>query len=129
MQFDGEEIAALLMKGASAVYLHEAAITLLARHGYWLSRKEFLRFVEVYDDPPAAAGIHWDAVVAALDGGDLSAGEEETAVLKIAASIAGHYGVFLYDVVQGLSRETVKYVAEAIMYADGFLESVADPRP
>jgi hypothetical protein len=129
MELDRDALVSLLMRGASAVYLHEASVLLLAHHEHWLRRPDFRRFVELYGDPPEAAGVQWDAVVTALESGRLPAGEEETAVLKIAASLAGHHAVSLYDVVQGLSRDTVKHVAEALMYADGFLESVADPRP
>jgi hypothetical protein len=128
MEIDSGKIVSSLMKGAGAVYLHEASVILLARHGYWLQRNDFLRFVKVLKNPPDAAGIDWAAVIAAIDSGDLRADEEEIAILKISASIAGHFGLFLYDVVQGISRDNIKYVAEAIMYADGFLESIADPQ-
>jgi hypothetical protein len=128
-EFDKGELRSLLMRGASGVYLHEASIVLLARHGYWLVKDEFLRFVVPYDDPPVAAGIDWTAAMAALDSGDLRADEEDAAILRIASSIAGRSPVILFDVLQGIDRDNIRYVAEAVMYADGFLESVADPRP
>ncbi len=118
-----------LMRGADDLNIIEASIRLLNRHGYWLRNREFLRFVEVFGDPPESAGIRWTEVTSALDEGRLRGDVESVNVLRISASISTFYMVSLRDVIERIGRENIKHVAEAIMYADGFLNSVADPRP
>ncbi|MBG6134655.1 hypothetical protein [Longispora fulva] len=122
-----EDLVELLMKGAGGIYLQEAATRLLARHGYWLRDREFLRFVVTYEDPPVAAGIRWKAAVDALDRGELEAGIEERSILRIAASLCTFYNISLRDVVEGIDAVNIKHVAESIMYADGYLNSIAEP--
>ncbi|MCO6008499.1 hypothetical protein NE236_26330 [Actinoallomurus purpureus] len=128
-QSEAEYLASLLMRGAGGNYVYEASVQLLVRHGYWLSNRDLLKFVVTYEDPPAAAGIEWGAAVAALDSGDLEADQEQAVILRIAASISGACKIALFDVVQGIDRQNIKYIAEALMYADGFLGSIADPIP
>ncbi|MCO5966778.1 hypothetical protein [Actinoallomurus soli] len=55
-----DNMASLLMKGASAVYLHEASIILLERNDFWLRQEEFLRFIE---DRCQRRGALWGLLV------------------------------------------------------------------
>ncbi len=125
-----EELRRLLMRGASEVYLYEAAIMLLCRYcdGYWLSRVDFLRFVDL-DMANDWATIDFDRAMSSLDSGELPADDEQAKILRIVASLGGVYPILLREVVEGIDRENIALVAEAIMYADGFLSSTADPKP
>lgn len=125
---DREELFRLLINGASGMYLHEAAVVLLDKHGYWLGREDFLTYVDV-DRSNDWAAIDYRRLMPALDGGNLPAGEEEAKILRIAASLSGIYPVLLREVVEGIDLANIKLVAEAIMYADGFLSSTAQPAP
>lgn len=129
LQAGSSELEALLVKGASGLYVQEAAGRLLARHGYWLKQTEFHRFVELYGDPVEAMGIRWLDAVESLDAGDLPASAEAANVLRIAASIAEFYQVCLREAVEYLSRETVELVATAVMYAATYVDSVAQAKP
>ena len=124
-----DRLGQLLHEGASGLYINEAAVRLLHRHGYWLRRPEFFQFVDGYGDPVTALGIRWADAVAALDRGELAADQEPANILRVAASLCTFYEVSFRDVCERISREGIKHVAEAVMYADGFLDSVADPRP
>ena len=123
-----DDLVDLLMKGTSGLYIWEAAVRLLARHGYWLRDPGFLRFVELNDEH-LYASIDMTEAVAALDRGELHGDEEATNILRIAASLTIFYQVSFRDVCERISMENIKHVAEAIMYADSFLGSVATPAP
>ncbi|GIH08486.1 hypothetical protein Rhe02_65530 [Rhizocola hellebori] len=130
----GEKLADLLMRGASGIFLYEAAVLLLRRHGLWLEHPGFRRFIVVEPDGQKAS-VDLKAAMPALDSGSLTADtgdwltdDEAAKILRIVASLSGTYPVLLREVVEGIDRENIKYVAEAIMYADGFLSSQADPR-
>jgi hypothetical protein len=128
-ELEDDRLVELLMEGASGVYLHEAPVRLVALYGYWLHDESFRSFLVPYGEPPEAIGIRWEDAVAALDRGEIIADDEETKVLRIAASICTPYRVILRECVEGLDADTVKHVAEAIMYADGYLSSTAHPAP
>ena len=114
------------MEGASGVFLFEAGVLLIHRHGYWLRNPDFRRFIR-WDDPPGAASIDYQAALAALEIGELRTDDEEAwKVLHLAASLSSTHSIYLREMVEGLEQDTVRYVAEAIMYADGFLESKAE---
>jgi hypothetical protein len=128
-RLDRDHLAMLLHEGANGVFLQEAAVRLIVRHEYWLKHEDFLEFVVVYGDPPETAGIDWIAALRALDGGELRAEHEEASLLRIAGSIGSFYPICLRDMIEGIDLENIKHIAEAIMYADGFLGSVAQPKP
>jgi len=125
---DKEQLRELLTRGAEGVFLIEAAIRLVIRHEYWLNNERFLDYVKIYGDPPAGAVIDFKPMMVEFDKDRFGAPDEEAHVLMIAASLCVPYFVCLREVVEGLDLDTIRLVAEAIMYADGFLESVADPR-
>jgi len=115
------------MASAGEVFLVEAAIRLIARHGYWLHNAGFLKFVGF--STPDAAAIRFKQAAEALDAGELTVRDDEDAnVLRLAASLVTSYRLILREAVENNSRETIKLIAEAIMYADGFTTSEATPR-
>lgn len=121
-----EELLRLLALGVEGIYLLEASLRLIVNHDYWLRRSDFAQFI-VLGDPPGAASIDFVAATSALDHGQLQADSEQASILRIAASLATAYPVILREVVEGIEAPNIKHVAEAIMYADGFLESTAEP--
>jgi hypothetical protein len=123
---DREGWERVLMNGADEKFLVEAAARLIARHGYWLGLPEFAEFLEFY--PPDAAGIWYKRAAQALDDGRLPVRDQEDAnVLRLAASLVVPYRVSLGEVIENNSAETIALIAEAMMYADGFLSSRATP--
>ena len=78
MRWDGpsptapEGLIAMLRAGARGLYVEEAAVELVLRHGYWIGREDFTgRFVHEQADPePAgdqpAAAIDWLGAVEGL---------------------------------------------------------------
>lgn len=126
---DKRDLDRLLMEGAGGIYLNEASARLLIRHDFWLGQRDFLEYVVVYGDPPEAAGIDWPAALKALERGELRCDSEQRSILKIAGSISTFYLVSLREVVENIDRENIRHIAEAIMYADGFLGSTANPIP
>lgn len=121
-------LAELVFIGASGLFHQEASRRLLIRHGYWLKQQPFLEFVTVFGKPPKFASIEWNNALEALDNGVLVADREEASILRIAGSIATDYAVCLHYATEAIDKENIKHVAEAIMYNDGFLDSVAEPR-
>jgi hypothetical protein len=122
------QLAELLFTGCGGMFLAEASMRLLIRHGYWLTQESFLAHVDVYGDPPQFAGVNFTPLMAALDNRELPGDHEQQSILQIAASLLGKRAVVLRHVCQNIDPEHIKHVAEAIMYTDGFLESVAEPR-
>lgn len=127
-EIDTGRLADLVFIGASGLFHHEASRRLIIRHGYWLKQESFLKFVTVFGKPPKFASIEWKEALEALDSGALVADREEASILRIAGSIATEYAVCLHYATEAIDKENIKFVAEAIMYNDGFLESVAEPR-
>jgi hypothetical protein len=113
----------------SAGYLpDEAAVALLATHGTWLGRRDFLAAcVDAVDDAwtgdgdqaPMAA-IIWTAVPAFAATARASSGE--LAVLQLAASLAGVATENLRDLTTGLGPNTLALVLDAIAHRAGWHE-------
>jgi hypothetical protein len=83
-----DDLASLLMQGAGGLYVNEAAVRLIVRHGYWLRRTDFIQnFVVLYGEPADSAGVRWELAASALDGGELKADKDPANVLRAAASI------------------------------------------
>jgi hypothetical protein len=90
------DLAPMMRAWAAGLYPSEAAVGLLIAHGHWLRRGDFLtRLVDAVDDGwgprgsvlPMAA-VDWDAVPGFVE--QAPASSSELAVLKFAASLAGH---------------------------------------
>lgn len=118
----------LLVAGTDEIFLVEAAVRLVVKTDYWLNRNDFLRYVEIYGNPPEAAGIWFQPALMALDNGELRADEESSSILRIAGSLVVPYELILREVVESIGEANIKHVAEAIMYAASFTEGVAYPK-
>ena len=123
-----DELIELLKLGTSDLYYHDAAVRLISAHRYWLDRRDFRRFVELFDQPRRCAGIWWEKAAAALDRGEMAADYEPANILRIAASIATFYPVSFRDVSERLSPESMRLAAEAMMHAGGYTQSAAKVR-
>ncbi|GGT00663.1 hypothetical protein GCM10010156_68440 [Planobispora rosea] len=108
---------------ARGSYAVEAAVELLAHHGTWLHRRDFLRMAVEY--APATYGqtpyasISWDTLHSALFNGLLPCSNSEAAVLRIALSLAEGHPVDLGPAITRLDRTNLAYVLAAIRHAGG----------
>lgn len=128
-EYGFDRLSELLMKGASEIFIQEAATRLLIRHAYWVQNEAFQQYIVVYNGGEDA-GIDFKRATAALDAGDLVGEDEEPEkILRIAASLSIMYPINLREEVEGIDAANIKHVAEAIMYADGYLHATADPYP
>jgi hypothetical protein len=106
-----------------------AAVALLAAHGTWLGRRDFLAAcVDAVDDgwtggPDSApmAAIVWAKVPAFAATARASSGE--LAVLQVAASLAGVETGSLRDLTAGLGHQTLALVLDAIGHRAGWHEN------
>ena len=111
---------------ASAIGIHtlEAAADLIIGCGCWLHRDDFTnRFVNTEpdsDDPGTMlASIDWEAVIAALDAGELPCSGGERRVLLLAASIAAGTPVSLGDALTGIDDRNAGLAIQAVARATG----------
>lgn len=116
-------LAAALRAAAGGILHAQAAALLLHGSGAFLHRGDFARFTETAlsaaDGVTPLAWIDWDAAVAALDTGLLPASSGETAVLRLAASLANGNPVSLRDTVTSLDHRNLSLLTAAIRDAAG----------
>lgn len=113
-----ERLAVALLAQAEGSYSAEAAVGLLIEHRSWLSRVDFVCFVDVApafcDDRVLMASVDWEAVLAS----NLAASSSETQMLAVAAELAGvHTGRSLQDLLGGLDRANTTLVIRAVLHA------------
>lgn len=115
-----EALAGALREGARGYFPLEAGVELLIAHGVWLRRRDFRSFVAYtpdmgasYDRPPMAFVAWADAVL-----GELPASSSDSAVLRIAASLADDVPVWLRTAVSGLDETNLGLVLDAITWAN-----------
>jgi hypothetical protein len=115
----------MLRAGARGLYVDEAAVELVLRHGCWICREDFTGpFVHEQADPELtggqpAAGIDWRGAVEGLDRGGLPCSASELAVLRIAASLGAGVPVGLRGVLGGFDHVNIALVAGAVLHANG----------
>ena len=117
-------LAAALRAAAAGILPGEAGAGLLIDSGAFLRRADFTsRFTgtaaSTSDSATLMAWTDWEAVIDALDQGQLPASSGETAVLRIAASIAAGTPVSLRDTITSLDRRNFALVTTAIRHAAG----------
>jgi len=111
-----DELAEVLLRGASGRDTCEASIRLLVAHGVWPVRLAAAEFVELSDEDepeePRYAWVGWRHAVAALEAGTLTGGSgSDNRVLRIAASLSElGVPVDLADAVTGLDRHNLALV-------------------
>lgn len=110
-----------LRTAAAGILADEAAAGLLSGAGCFTRRADFTsRFTETAEDGGVLlAWIDWDAVVAALDAGQLPSSSGERAVARIAASLAAGIPVDLRGTVTSLDSRNLALVTTAIRHAGG----------
>lgn len=119
------DLAEMLHRPVAGLLAAEAAVDLLIGHGFWLGRTHFTRrYVEVERDPvyvgdTPVAFVRLKAAVGAAKTGRLACSGSETAMLRIAASIAEGISVDLHDAVSCLDATNLGLVLEALAHANG----------
>ncbi|MGH3387677.1 MAG: hypothetical protein ACRDOO_02220, partial [Actinomadura sp.] len=97
------ELAEMLRRPMTGLLSGQAAVDLLIRHGFWLTRADFTgRYIDVETDPVHAgdlpvAFVRWTAAASAVKAGRLVCSGSEAAMLRIAASVAEGIAVDLRD--------------------------------
>jgi hypothetical protein len=109
---------------ARGIHPLEAGTGLLIDCGSWLHRDDFTsRFVttgtSTSDGATLLASTDWEAAIAALHAGELSASGGERRMLLLAASIAGGTPVSLNDALPGIDRRNAGLVVSAVAHAAG----------
>lgn len=128
---DPHELYKLLMRGASTLWPVEAAERLIFHTEslrQWLVENNFIRAC-VFDER-VAASTHFDEALAAWDrrpNAQSSEYSSDYAVLRCAASLAGKLRIDLRSTLEYLDERSAKLVAEAVMYAAGFMDGEANP--
>jgi hypothetical protein len=116
------QLSAALRAAAQGLHPDEAAAGLIISHGTYLTRGDFTRHmhseVSISNGTPMA-WIDWDAVIGALDAGQLPSSGGEKRVLRIAASLAAGHPVDLRDAIPGLDQTNLHLVTTAIRRAAG----------
>lgn len=111
------QVAVALLEWADGVLREEAAVELLVDHGVWLHRAAFRRdALRLIGRDPDVVGIDWDAAL--THAATSPASDSETAMLRVAAAIAGHgdgepFGLLL----SGLDLTNAARVVRAVAHA------------
>ena len=119
-----DELTAALRACAAGLYPLEAGVALFTAEGTFLRRDDFTsRFITVgtsiSDGTTLMAAIDWDAVITALQAGELLCSGGERRVLMLSASLAGGIPVDLRDAAAGLDDRNVQRLVTAILHASG----------
>jgi hypothetical protein len=116
-----DELTAALHVCAAGIYPLEAGVALLTAEGTFLRRGDFTgRFIEHgASGGTAMAVIDWDAVITALQVGELPCSGGERRVLMLSASLAGGIPVDLRDAATGLDDRNIQRLVCAILHASG----------
>lgn len=134
---DRERLYELLMIGASTVVPVEAAERLVFQAVSlrdWLIEYKFMRFHGGAIGPYVAT--HFDEAIERIrdlskDGrlfSEFGPGKSERAVLYVAASLSGGVNIqTLRYFVSDLNADHARLTAEALMYAAGYMDGIADP--
>jgi hypothetical protein len=117
-------LAEALRACASGTLTAEAGVSLLIDCDGWLHRDDFAgQFIttaaDASDGVTLMAAIDWQAVITALDRGQLPCSSGERHMLKLAASIAAGTPVSLSDAVTGIDHRNARLLAAAILHANG----------
>ncbi len=116
-----DDLTAALHACAAGLYPLEAGTALLISNGTFLHRDDFTsRFIEhgTSGGTPMAA-IDWDAVITALQAGEIPCSGGERRVLTLSASLAGGIPVDLRDAATGLDDRNIQRLVTAILHASG----------
>ena len=115
-------LGGLLRAHAAGLLADTAAVDLLIRHRYWLTRPafttRFVHHVTTGDGRRIGAWIDWPAAITAPERGDLPCSSSQADMLRIAASLGADLPVALREVLGGLDDANVAAVTTAITAAN-----------
>lgn len=111
-------LASALRAHARGLHCLEAAADLLISHHAWLHRSDFTSFISTSSEPGLAC-ISWHAAVTALHEGRLPCSGSESAMLRIAASLAEGIPIDLHEALTRLDSRNADLVTRAIQHATG----------
>jgi hypothetical protein len=121
------QLVPMLHAWADGSFSDESAVNLLAVHGTWLGRRDFLKdCVEAVDDgwtrdgPVPMAVVDWQAAAGFVR--RASASSSETAILRLACSLAGVDTGALRELTAGLDRTNTARVLDALAHRAGWHE-------
>jgi hypothetical protein len=116
-----DELSTALHACAAGLYPLEAGVALLAAEGTFLRRGDFTgRFIEYgTSSGTVMAAIDWNAVISALQAGELPCSGGERRILMLSASLAGGIPVDLRDAATGLDDRNIQRLVIAILHASG----------
>jgi hypothetical protein len=116
-------LAAALRAAAAGILPGEAGTSLLIGCGAFLHRSDFTdRFTETaasMSDGTPLAWVNWDNAITALNTGQIPASSGETAILRLAASLAAGIPVSLRDTTTALDQHNLQLLTTAIRHAAG----------
>ena len=116
-------LAAALRAAAAGILPGEAGTSLLIGSGAFLHRSDFTDpFTETaasITDGTLLAWINWDNAITALNTGQIPASSGETAILRLAASLAAGTPASLRDTVTSLDPHNLQLLTTAIRHAAG----------
>lgn len=116
------QLSVALRAAAEGLHPDEAAVGLIISHGVYLGRDDFTRHVSIeasISDGTPMAWIDWEAVISALDNGQLPSSGGEKRILRIAASLAIGQPVNLRDAIPGLDQRNAGLIVTAVRHAAG----------
>ena len=127
-----DELTTALHTCATGLYPLEAGVALLTAEGTFLRRDDFTsRFIttgtSISDGTTPTAAIDWDAVITALQAGEIPCSGGERRVLMLSASLAGGIPVDLRDATTGLDDRNVQLLITAVLHASGQSRSPRRP--
>lgn len=126
--YDPAGLTAALLRNARGDDGHQAALTLLAEHDYWLTRiaHHHPQFVMASEEG-APFRLNWVDIAKALLAGDLYASASQQAVLSAALSLQVYgYAIRLgLDGLRGLDATNTAAVLRAIATANGHRQLAA----
>jgi hypothetical protein len=113
--------ATALRVHAQGLYYLEAAAELLISHHTWLHRRDFSGLINTFpaSDGTGLAHIDWHVAISALRNGQLPCSSSESAILRIAASLAEGIPVDLRDALSNLDHNNTLLVTRAVEHATG----------
>lgn len=120
----GVDLVAALIRSADGVSPMEAAVRLLADHGFWPEQLHEAGLIDLSQDEaghtlPLYAQVRWTQALTALDRGRLTGSSSDRRMLRLAASLAVGTPVDLADGVCALDLHNLHLLLAALRHASG----------
>jgi hypothetical protein len=115
------ELVETLHEHATGINAEVAAVDLIAGHGVWLHRPDFVPFLQhgrCHSTGQPMTAVRWRAAHTALQRGQLPCSRSEADVLRIAASLGAGVRISLRHVLGNLDHANIAHVIRAIGIAN-----------